>query len=555
MMEIAPVRAFVRIRLGCGTVKHDNKTVSIVKECGEVVEYEFDGVFGSGSTQLQVFAALKSVVPRLMDGYNQTLFCYGNTGSGKTYTMVGTRDSPGVMYNLVVEILKHREFVMSYMEIYNEKIYDLLEPKELMLRELNKNIVIPNLFSKRVRVLKDFEELFSKGTGNRTTAETKLNKNSSRSHAILRLCVGECKLHLIDLAGSENNRKTGNEGMRLAESNNINRSLFVLGKVVNAVLKMETRIPYRDSKLTRILQDSLGGNSLCYIIATIIDDGVNLGNSINTLNFASKSRNVINLGVRESSSFDGTIGSEGKSTYEKHDSEERRKPLSLKTNIRFNLSRKKENKTQRNNVEKGSISKDDCLVSSTLLGRDRKEGTGSRRTSCELVKSDAAITDEREKMSFRNRKKCNNSSMLGLSSDKVDVVLSPHTKEKSYRAFLKRAQDFESVKKYKLALEDYRTIQRFCDNDFVRHKIETITKSFKASRKKLELTQGDVLHILNSGKFFDIKKLPSVGDKRAQAIVEFVNGGNFFEELSDLKLLFTEKVVKSILTSVDNDIS
>ncbi|EOB11361.1 Kinesin-like protein KIF22 [Nosema bombycis CQ1] len=116
----------------------------------------------------------------------------------------------------------HSPFLsISYLEIYNEKVYDLLDPKEVNLRESNGVILVPGLSSKKIFNLKDFDLIFKKGLENRTTGETKLNQFSSRSHSILRIQRGDVKLHLIDLAGSENNRKTGNEGVRLTESNNI----------------------------------------------------------------------------------------------------------------------------------------------------------------------------------------------------------------------------------------------------------------------------------------------------------------------------------------------
>lgn len=509
MVEKVPVKAFIRIRPGSGGLVYDDRSVSIVKGCGEVVAYEFDGVFGPECTQAQVFDTLRPIVARLVDGQNQSVFCYGNTGSGKTYTMVGTEDSPGLMYNLVEEILRHGEVVVSYMEIYNEKIYDLLEPKELTLREFNKAIVVPNLSARRARNMDEFREVFSQGTGNRTTGETRLNKSSSRSHGILRICMGEHKLHLIDLAGSENNRKTGNEGVRLAESSNINRSLFVVGKVVNAILRRESRIPYRDSKLTRLLQDSLGGSSLCYIIANVSDDGVGLGESINTLSFASKSRNILNGGGRLSSEcskrMEGGKWRDG----------EKREPLSVRTNMRFNLCRR------------------DVGVDGTK-GSASKGGGGSRHRNSV------------------SRKESSSPSILKAFLEKPDVMLSPHTKEKSYRAFLRRAQEFESAQKYRLALEDYKTIQKFCDSDFIKQKIEAMNKLFKRPRKKQVLTSDDVLNILNNGDFFDIKKVPRIGDKRAQAIVGFIDGGNLFESLSDLRLLFSKKVVESILNCVSD---
>lgn len=541
-MEKVPIEAYIRIKPGKGVLRYTDKTVLVAKECGEAMEYEFDGVLGPGCDQSQVFERFRCVVPRLLSGHNQTLFCYGSTGAGKTYTMAGHEGSEGVMHRLVAEVLKHRGFLVSYMEIYNEKIYDLLDPKELVLRECNGTIVIPGLFTKRVGRMEEFEEMFRRGTRNRTTAETRLNKSSSRSHGILRIGVGEWKLNLIDLAGSENNRKTGNEGIRLTESNSINRSLFVLGNVVNAILRSEKRVPYRDSKLTRLLQDSLGGSSLCYIIANVVDDLSSLGDSINTLGFASKSRSIVNVHktVREPI-IESTSSGKGR---------EERKPLSLKTNMRFNTQRECDMPVRKRGKEEGGG------PGPSVEGRLAiDEGKRKRR---ELSKKEPEASGKRGSNETSRGMSSSRSGGKGIglvlspSIEKPDIALSPRTKEKSYRAFLKRAQELESAQRYKLALEDYKTIQKFCDNDFVRKKIEKINVLFKKPRRKLEVTKENILRILNNGSFFEIKKLPKVGDKRAQAIVDFVSGGNSFETLGDLRLLFSEKVVNSIILSVDS---
>lgn len=192
---------------------------------------------------------------------------------------------------------------ISYLEIYKEKVYDLFAANpaamDLPIREdVNHNILIPDLTINRVSSLNDFERLWSRGVANRRTAATKLNAHSSRSHSCLRIMVpagaGRAKLHLIDLAGSEDNRRTANAGERLVESGAINRSLFVLGQVVDALNAGASRIPYRDSKLTRLLQDSLGGSAYSLLIANVAPTEVFLLETNNTLNFASKTRQIEN---------------------------------------------------------------------------------------------------------------------------------------------------------------------------------------------------------------------------------------------------------------------
>jgi kinesin family member 22 len=511
------VKAYIRIRAGDGAVEYTKNTVLFRRDAGERVEYTFDAVFGPNSTQEDIFEELREAVARFMEGRNLTVFCYGNTGAGKTYTMMGTKDAPGLMCNIVREILRCREFLVSYMEIYNEKIYDLLEPRELMLREFNKTIVVQNIYSRRIRSMEEFSEALVCGARNRTTGETRLNKNSSRSHAILRISMGEHKLHLIDLAGSENNRKTGNEGVRLEESANINRSLFVLGKVVSSILRAESRIPYRDSKLTRLLQDCLGGSSLCYIIANVVDDPEFLGETQSTLAFASKSRSIVNYCERAHA----IAG----------------KPL---------MPKNKESKSIVSYCEKAHATIGKPLIPSNSLKagiRFRKISSGEGKENFGGKGAPAVSVKKSKRV-----KEGNSSSLLrNTVLEAPDVLLTPRTKEKSYKAFLRRAQELEAAQKYKLALEDYKAIQKFCDSSFIRDKIESISRGLRGSRTKLKPTAKEALDILNRGKLFEVRKLPCIGDKRAQAIVDFVSGGNLFESLSDLRLLFSEKIVEAIL--------
>jgi kinesin family protein 22 len=201
---------------------------------------------------------------------------------------------------------------VSYLEIYNEKVFDLLRPgsSDLPIREdASRQIVIPNLSKQRITNFAEFQTAFELGCKNRRKGATKLNPSSSRSHAILLLSIQKkltqhknpnltttqtSKLHLIDLAGSEDNRKTENKGVRLAESSSINTSLFALAKVVNALNEGSSRIPYRDSKLTRLLSDSLGGSSFGVMIANVSPAQSHYPYTYHTLNFASKSRLVVN---------------------------------------------------------------------------------------------------------------------------------------------------------------------------------------------------------------------------------------------------------------------
>ncbi|KAK6090928.1 hypothetical protein P3W45_000173 [Vairimorpha bombi] len=473
-----PIKAFIRIRPSKKCLEYTNTTIKVSKENNQESEYVFDKVFGPSTSQLTIYKNIQESLIKFKEGFNTTLFCYGNTGAGKTHTMIGNKSSPGLIYNIVQDLLKNDVIDISYMEIYNEKIFDLLDPKEVILREFEGKILIQHIKKIRVEKYEDFKEIFDKGNSNRKTGETKLNKLSSRSHSILQISMGDAKFYLIDLAGSENNRKTGNEGIRLVESSNINRSLFVLGQVVNSILNNDTRIPYRDSKLTRLLQDSIGGNSICYLIANVIDDWDYLDDTINTLKFASKSRKIVNIG---------------------------------------NAIRDIQSKS-----------------STPKIGKNK-------------VFSDKTNTPKK-------RKKKEDSTFIIKSSiyDKSDLLLTPNTQEKSYKAFLKRAEEFEKNKDYKNALDDYKTLKKIRNNSDIQDKIDELNGLIKVERnKKVKISRRELLDILNSGNFISIKKLSGVGDKRAQSIVDFIVGGNFFESLDDLKLLFSDKIIKYILTSIE----
>ncbi|KAM9816760.1 kinesin-like protein KIF22 [Neosynchiropus ocellatus] len=303
----------------------DSQNLEIVnwRNATETVKYHFDVYHGEQTTQLQVFlASVKPILPHILTGQNASVFAYGPTGAGKTHTMLGSAQQPGVIPRAVREVfnlvkVKEEEeedgwdysIGMSYLEIYNEKVLDLLAPgsQDLPIREdKDKNILIPGLTHTVLASFADFDKHFLPASLNRTTASTKLNQRSSRSHAILLIKVVRTqralphrqqtgKLYLVDLAGSEDNRRTGNQGIRLKESGAINLSLFTLSKVVDSLNSgTAIRVPYRDSKLTRLLQDSLGGSAHSVMITNIAPEYKYYFDTFSALNFAAKSKQIVN---------------------------------------------------------------------------------------------------------------------------------------------------------------------------------------------------------------------------------------------------------------------
>ncbi|XP_030611242.1 kinesin-like protein KIF22 [Archocentrus centrarchus] len=300
----------------------DSQNLEIInwRNATETVKYHFDVFHGEQTTQQEVFLSVKPILPHILNGQNASVFAYGPTGAGKTHTMLGSSEQPGVIPRAVREVFKlvkakdendgwDYSIGMSYLEIYNEKVLDLLSPnsQDLPIREdKDKNILIPGLTHMTITSFADFDKHFVPATLNRTTASTKLNQRSSRSHAVLLIKVVRTqqklphrqqtgKLYLVDLAGSEDNRRTGNQGIRLKESGAINLSLFTLNKVVDSLNSgTSVRVPYRDSKLTRLLQDSLGGSAHSVMITNIAPEYKYYFDTFSALNFAAKSKLVVN---------------------------------------------------------------------------------------------------------------------------------------------------------------------------------------------------------------------------------------------------------------------
>ncbi|XP_076108090.1 kinesin-like protein KIF22 isoform X2 [Mytilus galloprovincialis] len=305
----------------------DGKSLEIFnhRNVNENIKYDFSAVYDINTHQQTIYQ--ECVKPQLLhslNGQNVSIFAYGPTGAGKTHTMLGSATDPGVIprvingiFHLIEEQKKtdtmewSESVKFSYLEIYNEKVMDLLDPKDtdLPIREdTEKNILIPGLGEKEIRNFDEFKTYFGPASNNRTVAATKLNERSSRSHSILLLKIKRTqksapyktlhgKIYLIDLAGSEDNRRTGNKGIRLKESGAINKSLFVLGEVVDSINCCLPRIPYRNSKLTRLLQDSIGGSCHSVMITNVAPEERYYYDTYCTLNFASKSKKIVNSTV------------------------------------------------------------------------------------------------------------------------------------------------------------------------------------------------------------------------------------------------------------------
>ncbi|KAG1654161.1 Kinesin-like protein KIF16B [Nymphon striatum] len=313
--------------------QHTTVQGEIAKE--QKYDFSFDHSYWSANandpnfmSQKQVFEDLgKEVVDNSFEGYNSCIFAYGQTGSGKTYTMMGSSESVGLIPRICEEMFTQMSSKknlgttyrteVSYLEIYNERVKDLLKQQQkhsLKIREHPKvGPYVQDLSKHLVMDYEDIQELMRKGNLQRTTASTNMNDVSSRSHAIFTISFTQAKfnqdmpsetiskVNLVDLAGSERADASGATGKRLKEGAHINKSLVTLGSVISALAEFSAPgkhknvfIPYRDSVLTWLLKDSLGGNSKTIMIATVSPADINYGESLNTLRYANRAKNIIN---------------------------------------------------------------------------------------------------------------------------------------------------------------------------------------------------------------------------------------------------------------------
>ncbi|XP_012691043.1 kinesin-like protein KIF3C isoform X2 [Clupea harengus] len=286
--------------------------------------FTFDAVYDARSKQSDLYdETVRPLIDSVLEGFNGTIFAYGQTGTGKTYTMQGQWQDPekrGIIPNSFEHIFTHisrsqnQQYLVraSYLEIYQEEIRDLLVKDHSRKLELKENpdsgIYIRDLSSLVTKNVKEIEHVMNVGNQTRSIGFTNMNEHSSRSHAIFLITV-ECsqmgpdgqnhirvgRLNLVDLAGSERQAKTGVRGERLKEATKINLSLSALGNVISALVDgRSSHVPYRDSKLTRLLQDSLGGNAKTLMVATLGPAAYNYEESLSTLRYANRAKNIRN---------------------------------------------------------------------------------------------------------------------------------------------------------------------------------------------------------------------------------------------------------------------
>lgn len=312
--------------------KCEVKVVDRNSKSSDTKNFYFDQVFDPDAAQSDVYkTVVRPLIDQVLLGFNCTVFAYGQTGTGKTYTMEGHRsekeltweDDPhsGIIPRAISQLFDtlkdhDNEFTVrvSFLELYNEDTYDLLSPMDDTTKlkifddaQKKGSVIVGGLEEIIVRSKAEIYDILKRGSAKRQTAATLLNACSSRSHTIFSVTVhireGSIeeeellkigKLNLVDLAGSENIGRSGAQDKRAREAGNINQSLLTLGRVITALVEKRPHIPYRESKLTRLLQDSLGGKTKTSIVATISPANIDLEDTLSTLDYASRAKKITN---------------------------------------------------------------------------------------------------------------------------------------------------------------------------------------------------------------------------------------------------------------------
>ena len=302
----------------CVEMDTSNNTVSVLSNKGNTKTFQFDYVYPMETTQREIYDQVAfPIVDSIFQGYNGTIFAYGQTGCGKTFTMMGIVDNPelkGIIPNAFSHIFGYiktegesKKFLVrcSFVEIYNEEVRDLLvnNSKKLDIREdRNKGTFVKDLTYITLKDTEDIQKCLEKGNKNRHVGATSMNDQSSRSHSLFTVYleieenkkIRSGKLNLVDLAGSERVGKTNATGQTFDEGKKINLSLTALGSVIDALSSNRKHIPYKDSKLTRLLSDSLGGNTKTVMFANISPASYNYDETVGTLRYASRAKLIKN---------------------------------------------------------------------------------------------------------------------------------------------------------------------------------------------------------------------------------------------------------------------
>ncbi|CAM5130615.1 kinesin-like protein KIF3C isoform X1 [Natator depressus] len=506
---------------------------------GELAKtFTFDAVYDASSKQADLYdETVRPLIDSVLQGFNGTIFAYGQTGTGKTYTMQGAwtdSEKRGIVPNSFEHVFTHisrsqnQQYLVraSYLEIYQEEIRDLLAKDQNKKLELKENpetgVYIKDLSSFVTKNVKEIEHVMNLGNQTRSVASTNMNEYSSRSHAIFVITV-ECsetgldgedhirvgKLNLVDLAGSERQSKMGGPGERPKEASKINLSLSALGNVISALVDgKSTHIPYRDSKLTRLLQDSLGGNAKTIMVATLGPASHSYEESLSTLRFANRAKNIKNKPRVNEDPKDTLLREFQEEIIRLKAQLEKRGMLSKKR--RRNSRRKKVVDGEGNTEAEGEEDNDDGLEKNMEnYLKEQKERLEEEKAAIQddhsLVSEEKQkLLEEKEKMIEDLRKEQEATELLAIRYKAMESKLliggrniMDHTNEQQKMLELKRQEIAEQKRRERemqqeMLLRDEGTMELRETFTSLQQEVEIKTKKLKKLYAKLQAVKAEI---------------------------------------------------------------
>ncbi|KAJ4714582.1 Kinesin-like protein [Melia azedarach] len=481
--------------LGVGTSSSTKKT------------FKFDRVYTPRDGQVDVFADASPLVTSVLDGYNVCIFAYGQTGTGKTFTMEGTEHNRGVNYRTLeqlFDIAKERSDTYSYnisvsvLEVYNEQIRDLLATsptsKKLEIKQSSEGSHhVLGIVEAKVDSIREAWNVLQTGSNARAVGSNNVNEHSSRSHCMLSIMVraknlisGECtksKLWLVDLAGSERLTKTDVQGERLKEAQNINRSLSALGDVIYALATKSSHIPYRNSKLTHLLQDSLGGDSKTLMFVQISPSEKDMSETLSSLNFATRVRGV-ELGLARKQ-VDTSEIQKMKVMLEKARQESRSKEESLRK-LEENLQNlenraKGKDQTYKNQQEKIKELEGQLVLKSNLHSQSEKQvlQLSDRLKGREELCSSLQIKVKELENRLRERQQSESAIFQQKVTDLESKLKEQEQESESYSLFLQ-----QKIKELERKLKEQE--QQNSETLILRHQIKELEDKLKEQEQQMQ---------------------------------------------------------------------
>ncbi|KEF52610.1 kinesin family member 11 [Exophiala aquamarina CBS 119918] len=571
--------------------------------------YQFDKVFSPAADQAIIFEdVVAPVLTEMLSGYNCTIFAYGQTGTGKTYTMSGDMtdtlgllsDAAGIIPRVLYSLFQKLEsdevecsVKCSFIELYNEELRDLLSADDSVKLKIYDDASRKSHIATTVQGMEESHiksaaagiKLLQAGSHRRQVAATKCNDLSSRSHTVFAItthlkkvndagedyiCSG--KLNLVDLAGSENIQRSGAENKRAAEAGLINKSLLTLGRVINALVDRSSHIPYRESKLTRLLQDSLGGRTKTCIIATVSPAKSNLEETISTLDYAFRAKNIRNKPQVNSLISKKTLLKEYTAEIEKLKSEliatrqrngvyltnEQYEEITVESESRRILS--DEQKARIETMEASLRNKVQELFSLTnnftLLKRDNEATrTTLESTKDVLVKTEAVLANTQEILAdenaLREAHQATEEELFGQGTELVSTIGQSLNDINGLEAKLRRRSDLHTQNResWKASVDRVADISSMVDarlESFQASHAEMIATSANSIEKFLS-TERTRLEISASTMLTKISELDQNGkDVENQSCNERDAMNNVLEEIKDLREDVKEKVSKGL---------